>query len=224
MSLALRLRSAVSQGLRALGLYYPLRDARRDWRFARRSRAEVAAWEKAGRPTPPPPAIKHRVIRDHASRYQARTLVETGTFYGDTPFALRGVFAEMHSIELAPALHQLAVSEMGHLGHLHLHLGDSATLLPRIVPGLTGPVLYWLDGHFCTGPSARNDRDTPISTELSCLLARPAGQDVILIDDARLFTGRDGYPDLAELRDLIRRHRPAATCEVALDLIRIAPV
>jgi hypothetical protein len=224
MSLVLQLRSAVGHGLRAIGLYHTLRDARYDRRFARRCHAELTAWQQAGRPVPPPPVIKHQVIRDHARRYQARTLVETGTFYGDTPFALRGLFEEMHSIELAPGLHQLAVRKMGHLRHLHLHLGDSATLLPRIVPGLTGPVLYWLDGHFCAGPSARSDRDTPVSTELSYLLARPAGQDVILIDDARLFTGRDDYPTLDFVRDYFRQHRPAATCTIVDDIFCAGPV
>jgi hypothetical protein len=224
MSLALRLRSAAGQALRALGLYHPLRDARRDRLFAHRARAEVAAWEKAGRPVPPPPVIKHQVIRDHARRYHARTLVETGTFYGDTPFALRGLFAEMHSIELAPALHELAVREMGHLTHLHLHQGDSTSLLPRIVPSLTGPVLYWLDGHFCAGPSARSECDTPVFAELSYLLARPDGPDVILIDDARLFNGRDDYPTLDFVRDYFRLQRPAATCTVVDDIFCAAPV
>ncbi len=224
MSPTAQLSFFASPILRWLKLYHPLRDARRDRRFARRSRQEIAAWEQAGRPVPPPPAIKHRVILEHARRFQTRTLVETGTFYGDTPFTLRREFKEMHSIELAPALHTLATKEMGHLPHIHLHYGDSATVLPRIVPGLSGPVLYWLDGHFCAGPSARGDCDTPLSRELSYLLTRPAGTDVILIDDARLFTGRDDYPTLNEVREFFRQHRPAATCSVVDDIFCAVPI
>ena len=113
---------------------------------------------------------------------------------------------------------------MAHLPHIRLHLGDSASVLPALLLGLSEPALFWLDGHFCAGPSARAEVDTPIRRELDHLFALPVGRHVVLIDDARLFNGRDGYPALAELRDLIRRHRPSATCEVELDIIRIAPV
>jgi hypothetical protein len=219
-----RLRSLARTCLRRTGLYHPLHDARRDWRFRRRNRALIAAWRREGCPPPAPDLLKYGVIRDYARRHGIRTLVETGTFYGNAIFTLRRDFTLIHSIELAPALHALNRRELAHLPHIRLHLGDSATVLPELLRELAGPALFWLDGHFCAGPSARGDADTPIGSELGHLLAQPAGRHVVLIDDARLFTGRHGYPTVAELRELIRRHRPLATCEVELDIIRIAPV
>lgn len=224
MNPLLDLRSGLAAVLRGIGLYHPLRDRRRARRFAARSRLDLAAWEQQGRPSPPPAAIKHARIRNHAQRVAAQTLVETGTFYGDTLFALRDDFQSLHSIELAPELHRLAGQTLGHLHHIHLHLGDSAVVLPLLLSQLKLPVLFWLDGHFCAGPSARSDRDTPVTSELACLLTRPTGHDVVLIDDARLFNGQDDYPSLDSLRAYVVGHRPDATFTVEDDIICIAPV
>ena len=218
------LRLLVTNCLRATGLFHPLRDARRDWRFRRHNRRLIRDWRRNGCTPPAPDLLKYGVIRDQARRHGTRILIETGTFYGNAIFTLRHDFALIHSIELAPALHALNARELAHLPHVRLHLGDSASVLPALLLGLSEPALFWLDGHFCAGPSARAEVDTPIRRELDHLFALPVGGHVVLIDDARLFNGRDGYPDLAELRDLVRQHRPSATCEVELDIIRIAPV
>ena len=215
---------AFAQLLRKLGLYHPLHDRRRDRRFRAAGRQRIRDWTAAGKPPPPPDLIKYGVIRDLARRHGCAILVETGTFYGNCIFTLRGDFREIHSIELAPGLYHEARLALAHLPHLHLHLGDSARVLPVVAAGLTAPTLYWLDGHFCAGPSARANQDTPIAAELLWLLGRPSGRDVVLIDDARLFTGKDDYPTVDEIRQLVARHRPAATCEVETDIIRIHPV
>jgi hypothetical protein len=214
----------ISPLLRSVGLYHSLRNLRRDRRFAAKMRTELAEWRKKGCPNPPPGCIKHAVIRGYASRWGTSVLIETGTFYGDTIFALRRQFAEIHSIELAEGLHHFVKGELAHERHIHLHLGDSAVVLPQIAATLTKPALYWLDGHFCSGPSARGNKDTPVSEEVDYLLKRTPRQDVILIDDARLFDGSDGYPTLDQLRVFVAQHRPGAVFEVDADIIRIAPV
>lgn len=220
----LPLRATAVKVARTFGLYHPLRDLRRERRFRRDSAAKIAAWEKAGRPALAPDLLKYEAIRECAQRCGISILVETGTLYGNALFTLRRDFRELHSIELAPALYEQNRRELGHLRHIHLHFGDSAEVLPRILPRIPGPALFWLDGHYCAGPSARAVSDPPIGTELDHLLRRPAGGNVVLIDDARLFDGRNGYPTLAEIREFVSRLRPQATFEVALDIIRIAPV
>ena len=217
--------SLAASCLRAIGLFHPLRDRRRDWRFRRISRAKIRSWRAQGSPLPAPDLVKYNVIREYARRYRTTVLIETGTFYGNAIFTVRRDFREIHSIELAPALHELNVRELGHLSHIHLHLGDSAKVLPLLLRDVREPALFWLDGHFCAGPSARaKTYDTPISAELDHLLRQPAGQNVVLIDDARLFVGRDNYPTIPELCEIVHRQRPDATFAVDLDIIRIAPV
>jgi len=210
--------------LRSFGLYHPLHDLRRDWRFRRLNRAKIRDWRAHGCSMPAPDLVKYGVLRDYARRYRTSILIETGTFYGNAIFTLRRDFCEIHSIELAPALHELNVRELGHLPHIHLHLGDSAELLPGIVRSLNHPALFWLDDHFCAGPSARGSVDTPIRAELDHLLGLPADGHVVLIDDARLFVGHGDYPSIEELQTLIRKRWPKTTFEVEQDIIRIAPL
>lgn len=218
------LRAAATRLLRLCGLYHPMRDLRRDRAFRGAGRQSLRRWEAAGRPAPPPDILKYARIREYAKRHCTPILIETGTFHGDAVFTLRRAFREIHSIELDPRLHARAVADLGHLRHVHLHLGDSSSELARVAGALSSPALFWLDGHFCAGPSARGRKDTPIFEELSYLLARPPGANVVLIDDARLFTGRDGYPALEQLREMVASGRPSASFEVDEDIIRILPV
>lgn len=218
------LRRATASLLELTGLRHPARDWRRDREFRKNGVKSVRQWQEKGRPDPPPDAFKYACIRRYAERYATPILVETGTFRGDAVFALRSAFREIHSIELAPALHSRAVLDLRHLPHIHLHLGDSTTELPRIASTLRSPALFWLDGHFCSGPSARGSKDTPVFEELAFLLGRPPDRDVVLIDDARLFNGNDAYPTIGALREMVASSRPQASFEVEEDIIRIVPV
>jgi hypothetical protein len=218
------LRRTAAGLLRLTGLYHAARDWRRDRDFRSHSRERVLRWQREGRPSPPPDAVKYACIRRYAEQFATPVLVETGTFHGNAIFTLRNAFREIHSIELAPALHARAVLDLGHLTHIHLHLGDSAAELPKVARTLGAPALFWLDGHFCSGPSARGEKDTPVFEELTYLLGRPPGRDVVLIDDARLFNGRDGYPTVEALRELVASSRPQASFGVEEDIIRILPV
>jgi len=210
--------------VRSIGLYHPLHDWRRDWRFKQQNRIAIAQWRKQGCPPPPPDLVKYDCIRRYAREYSTPILIETGTWFGNAIFTLRHEFREIHSIELAPELHAQAFANLAHLQHIHLHLGDSATTLSIIAQSLTKPALYWLDGHWCAGPSARGEKDTPIVEELTFLLNRPAGRDVVLIDDARSFSGENGYPTIKDLRQMVAARRPAASFELENDIIRIMPV
>jgi hypothetical protein len=44
----------------------------------------------------------------------------------------------------------------------------------------------------------------------------------VLIDDARLFTGTQGYPTLDDLRAEVVRERPGSRVDLAADIIRCA--
>jgi FkbM family methyltransferase len=220
----LRLQSRVSGGLRRLGLFQFFYDWRRTFRLARTDRRELAAWRQRGRTGIPPGAVKRALLLATARRHGLRVLVETGTFYGDTLFKLRRKFDRLYSIELDPQLHERAQRTLGHLPHLGLRQGNSATQLAQLLPELTEPALFWLDAHFSAGPTARGEKETPIEEELLLLLRRPPGQNAVLIDDARLFDGTRDYPTLERLRSLIAQHRPAASVELREDVISIHPV
>lgn len=217
-----RLKYVARLGLHTVGLYHPLKDMHQGLHYVIGRRRIQAAWERSGRPIPAPDCIKHDVIRSYARRFGLRVMIETGTWKGDTVFAMRKVFCEIHSIELGRKLHFDAAKSFAHLKHIYCHYGDSATILPAVAAKIAKPILFWLDGHFCEGGSARGNTDTPINEELRYLFSRPP-RDVILIDDARDFTGKDGYPTIEQIFREVHTKWPGAKAEVADDIFRIIP-
>lgn len=99
---------------------------------------------------------------------------------------------------------------------------DSGKLMPTIVTGLSSPALFWLDGHYSGGVTARGDMETPVSAELQAILASPIAGHVILIDDVRCFDGSHDYPHLDEFMAVIRADG-RYYAEVSADILRLTP-
>ena len=83
------------------------------------------------------------------------------------------------------------------------------------------PCLFWLDGHYSAGITARGDKDTSVLDELRCILDHRVSNHVILIDDARKFNGQNDYPTLDFVRELVTSKLSSYAFEVADDIIRI---
>jgi hypothetical protein len=175
-------------------------------------------WIAAGRPAPAPPIVKQRIVRTCLQKYGLDTLVETGTYTGDMVDALVGHAQRIISIELDEQLYLAARQRFAGESRVELLLGDSAALLPRVLKNINGRALFWLDGHYTAGVSGP-PADSPIVLEIEALLAEPPRGNVVLIDDARLFTGSDGYPTVDALRTLILNRRPDAHVSVSDDIV-----
>jgi hypothetical protein len=137
------------------------------------------------------------LLRDVAKQYDLRVLIETGTYMGETAWALRRDFSRIETIELEPTLARLARIRFRRTSNVHAHEGDSASVLPRILEVLTEPALFWLDAHPGTDRSAR-DAPIPLGAELAAIGRHPVGGHVVLIDDIQ-YLGTPGYPTLAEV-------------------------
>jgi hypothetical protein len=147
-------------------------------------------------------------------------LLETGTYKGDMVFAQLGNFRRIYSIELSLALHKDACIRFKDHPHVVLLLGDSGSVLNVVAPSLPENSLFYLDGHYSDGVTAKGLLETPIVEELNCIFARE-GNDIILIDDARCFDGTHDYPKLDELKAYCLSKKPGLKFEVADDIIRI---
>jgi hypothetical protein len=179
-------------------------------------------WRLRGSPAPPPHVVKQDILLRYQKQRRFNTFVETGTFTGEMIHAMRPHFARLISIEMAPAIFAATQRRFAGDAGVELILGDSGTLLPRLLSTLDHPALFWLDGHYMGGTTARADQDSPVRAELAALLHHPVRGHLVLIDDARLFTGTDGYPTLDELRTWVRRERPGSRVDVDADIIRCA--
>lgn len=158
-----------------------------------------------------------------AASIRIPTLVETGTCFGDTVFALRNDFRRIISIELDPSLGRRAQQRLASFNHISVYLGDSAELLPKVVGALSERALFFLDGHFSGGLTARGYKDTPILEELACVLADRSHDHIVVIDDARLFTGREDYPSTEHLSSFVRQRRPDVRLLRHTDLFVLLP-
>ena len=176
-------------------------------------------WEHLGRPLPPPASLKRRVPTKLVSASQAEILIETGTYLGDTVASLRGHARSIHSIELGKDLYEKARCRFAGCSDVTLWLGDSASVLPQVLRHVDARSVFWLDGHYSAGITARGPQDTPILEELSHILAADIPPYVIAIDDARCFNGTAGYPCLNELLAHVVHRRPELFCLHRLDAI-----
>jgi hypothetical protein len=201
----------------------PAYPAVRNWNFARSQERALAEWEQRGRPVPPPHIVKQQALRHLATEYGLRVLVETGTYYGDMVAAMKPHFDQVYSIELSRDLYEKARRRFAGDEGVTIIQGDSGVELGKLVARMKQPVLFWLDGHYSAGETARGEKETPIYEELMHIFDSQQSGHVIVIDDARCFGTDPGYPRMEELRDFIMAKRPDAGINVEHDSIRIIP-
>ena len=192
-----------------------------DFVLRARQNKEFQAWEQSGRPMPPPPVLKQKTVTEYARRFSLDTLVETGTYLGEMIEATRNTFRKIYSIELSKVLCEQARKKFIRFDHIVIIQGDSAEALPSILVTITHPSLFWLDGHYSGGVTAKGKKRTPVVQELRHILSHPIAGHVILIDDARCFNGKDDYPTMNQLKKLILKKHPDWAFEVRTDIIRV---
>jgi hypothetical protein len=179
------------------------------------------AWERQGRPSPPPHIVKEELIKDYAKTFNTSSLIETGTYLGDMVHAMKKSFAKIISFELDPNLAAQAQQRFATDNHISIVEGDSGKLLRDQLANINEPCLFWLDGHYSGGITAKGALETPIKNELTAILSHHVDGHVILIDDARCFTGENDYPTLDELRSFVAERQPDWRFTVETDVIRI---
>jgi hypothetical protein len=166
----------------------------------------------------PSPRAKARTLIKYGRQYGTPTLIETGTYYGETVAACLPHFEHVYTIELDRALYDAARARFADEARVTFIHGDSYTELRRIASKVGGPALFWLDAHYSAGDTAKGPHDPPLPWELRAIVAR--GQpDVILIDDARHMGLLPGYPSIEEVLQLVAER--VSTFEVRRDIIRI---
>jgi len=142
--------------------------------------------------------------------FHLRHFVETGTGSGDSlRVACRHPFGQLWSCDIEPTLIQSVQPTVAD-DRVHLFVGRSVQMLDLLSAfPADEPILFWLDAHFpgadCGlrgyGDESNEMIRLPLRQELALIKQhRPAHQDVIIIDDARLWV--DG-PFQAIREDLV---------------------
>lgn len=194
-----------------------------DYVLCYRHRKDLKRWLENKKLGETPHLIKKDIVLQYSRQYQLKVFIETGTFIGEMVKAVSDHFDKIISIELSEELAQRATQKFTGARHIQIIQGDSAKILDHVLPIVTGRKLFWLDAHYSGGFSAKGTILTPIQHELHIIFKCTSGADVILIDDARLFTGNNDYPALETIRQLVETNLPSCAFRVADDVIRIFP-
>lgn len=163
-------------------------------------------WLINGKPVPPPDIVKEKMIKKYALRHSPKVFIETGTYYGDKIYALKHLFSTIISIELDKKLYEKAKQRFKDHSNIEIIQGDSSKILPKILLGIKEKILFWLDAHYSGGITARGKNDTPILNELKAIFSNHPKGNIILIDDVRLFVGKNDYPTVDELINYLRKN------------------
>jgi len=183
---------------------------------------QLAEWEKNGRPSPPPHIVKQMVIEEYRKKFQTNILVETGTYLGDMVEAQRNHFEKIYSIELSDKLFKRAKKRFNAYTHISILHGDSGIVLNKLINEIDKPALFWLDGHYSGGITAKAEKECPVPDELEAIL-KSSLPHIILIDDARLFNGTHDYPTVEEIKSIITNNGRNYLLEVKDDILRLMP-
>lgn len=176
-------------------------------------------WILRGRPPRAPHLLKQKVVREYGEKFAFKTLVETGTYYGEMVAAMRGHFDRIYSIEFVPELAERATRKFGSYPHIRIFCGDSRVVMPEVLALLPDPALFWLDAGYYGWVGKQGDQQR-LSAELEMILSHPY-RHVILLDDARGLTGRDGIPTVADVKSYVESKFPMRNVEVKYDIMRI---
>jgi hypothetical protein len=173
---------------------------------------------------------KRFIIQTYAELYHINTLVETGTFLGDTVQYFKDKFNKIYSIELSEELAAKAKERFKNDSNILIIQGDSGRKLMEVIKEVDSSCMFWLDGHYSSEfyidgeffQTGRSEKDTPIIKELEIVL-KDKHRHIILIDDARLYNGIGDYPSVGFIKNMIKSSRNSYILSVEKDIIRIVP-
>jgi hypothetical protein len=178
-------------------------------------------WIVRGRPTRSPHLLKQKTVREYGTRFNLRTLVETGTYYGEMVAAMKRHFDHIYSIEFVPELAERAQKKFAGEAHIKILCGDSRKAVPEILSLLSEPALFWLDAGYYGWIGKQGDQER-LSSEIESILSHSLPH-IILLDDARGLTGRDGIPSVADVKKYVESTFPDRSVAVRYDILRITP-
>lgn len=113
--------------------------------------------------------------------------IETGTNAGFTVNNMLSHFTEIHSIELSEEYYKSACEKFKTNKNVKLHFGDSSVVLKDIIHEFNDNAVFFLDGHWSGGNTAKGDKDCPLLEELETIVNDFNHKALIIIDDYRLF-------------------------------------
>lgn len=111
--------------------------------------------------------------------YNIDTVVETGTFRGNTTILFSFLFDDVHTIEVSPKYYDIALEKLKEFSNVHTYLGSSEKVLKDILPQLQDKtILFYLDAHW--------NKFWPLLDEIEEITKTHKDNCIIVVDDAKV--------------------------------------
>ena len=121
--------------------------------------------------------------------------VETGTYQGETVMEMYSLFKKIYTVEVSELIYRKTRKKLSYLNNVEFILGDSATLLDKVISEIPDNTVFWLDGHWSGGITSKGIYEVPIIKECKHIDKHyKSSHGIIIIDDFRLF-GTTKYED-----------------------------
>jgi hypothetical protein len=183
---------------------------------------QMISWSLLGNPPPAPHPLKAAMIKSFVTRSGYSSFIETGTYEGTTTKQMAALGLNVITIELSKTLYEEAKVRLSEYPNVRCLHGDSGNIMPAILSELREPAVFWLDGHYSAGKTARGERITPLVEELFHILHHDIRDHIVLIDDVRVFDGVV-YPTIGFIAEFFKLYLRDHRCDVLHDIFRARP-
>jgi hypothetical protein len=145
-------------------------------------------------------------------KLKTESFIETGSYLGDgIQLAINSGFKNIFSIELHQGHYEHCVKRFLDKHFVRLFLGDSTIVLPKILKEYPDTnFTYWLDGHYSGPHTALGNKETPLLEELECILSRQIKNELVYIDDMRIYRNLNNNINETNIFKLIKKLKPNA--------------
>jgi hypothetical protein len=133
------------------------------------------------------PSIDKNFLKSLQSDYTKYScFIETGTFHGDTIFALEPYFDKLYTIEFSEKYYNTVKNK--YIGNkINFILNDSSIEFKTLLPTIHEKCIFFLDGHWSGGDTGKSEKDCPLDEEITHINNLFQNEAIIIIDDFRLF-------------------------------------
>jgi hypothetical protein len=169
-------------------------------------------------------SYKQQIILETGWRFGCSTLLETGTYLGDTVNVAKGYFDRVLSVELSAELHAHCRERFRKDRNVFLWQGNSGELLGRMIDTLGEErALFWIDAHYSGSGTADGNHRCPVMAELAAIANLWRKDHCILIDDASLFDVDAAYPTKEEVGAVLMSINPDYEISIRNNIILALP-
>ena len=125
-----------------------------------------------------------QLLKDNFKNYPV--FIETGTCNGDTIFSVEPHFDMLYTIELSQKYFNNTSSRYNG-NKINFIFGDSSHVFETLLPNINQDAVFFLDGHWSSGDTAKGNKDCPLIEEIQHINILYKNKAIIIIDDFRLF-------------------------------------